>query len=143
MRSHDTWAADAITPDIDEGACRWRGELPRCSRCGDLARPNILMFSDSHWQTARYEAQEQRLEQWLAKVRRPVVVEIGAGTAIPSVRRFSGQVLSRHGGRLVRINPREADVTTPWDVGLACGAQQALEAVDKVIEFPLSRIPPV
>lgn len=141
--AHDTWAADAITPDIDEGACRWRGELPRCSRCGDLARPNILMFSDSHWQTARYEAQEQRLEQWLAKVRRPVVVEIGAGTAIPSVRRFSGQVLSRHGGRLVRINPREADVTTPWDVGLACGAQRALEAVDKVIEFPSSRIPPV
>ena len=40
-----------------------------------------------------------------------------------------------HGGRRVRINPREADVTTPWAVGLACGAQQALEVVDKVIEF--------
>ena len=131
----DTWAADALAPDIDEAACRWRGELPRCPHCGGLARPNILMFVDGQWQRALYEAQEQRLERWLDAVRRPVVVEMGAGVAIPSVRHFTDDIVKRRGGRLVRINPTESNVQTPWDIGLRTGAMAALEAIDKVVEF--------
>lgn len=133
--SDHTWPADDLTPDIDAERCRWRTTLPRCPQCGALARPNILMFSDGQWIGTRFEAQQQRLLHWLQAVRRPVVVEIGAGTAIPSVRYFSERILRRHGGRLVRINPREADVATAWDVGLAAGSHEALARIDERVRF--------
>jgi len=59
---------------------------------------------------------------------------MGAGTAIPSARNFSHALVRDFGGRLVRINPREAQVPTPRDVSLATGALAALEAIDQAIE---------
>ncbi len=131
-----TWSAQALAPDIDEVACRWRGPLPTCPHCGALARPAILMFGDSAWIEREFEAQADRLEQWLAGVRRPVVVELGAGTHIPSVRHFGQRVLTRHGGRLVRINPRESTVPLRDDVGLPLGALAGLQAIDAVLGRP-------
>lgn len=128
-----TWAADALQPDIDEAACRWRGRLPTCPNCGALARPAILMFGDSAWIEREFEEQAARLDAWLAGVRRPVVVELGAGTHIPSVRHFGQRVLTRHGGRLVRINPRESSVPLNADVGLPLGALAGLRAIDAVL----------
>ncbi|MEI8157097.1 MAG: hypothetical protein WCH60_09540 [Burkholderiales bacterium] len=70
------------------------------------------------------------MNNWLSGLQCPVVVEIGAGTAIPSVRHFSHHIIHAFGGRLVRINPREFSVPTPFDVGLPSGAVHALEAID-------------
>ncbi len=123
------WPADALEPAIDEAECRWQGDLPACPGCGALARPNLLMFGDWGWQGERYDAQARRLARWLARVERPVVIEIGAGTDVPSVRHFSQQVLAHHGGQLVRINPREPAVADAMGVGLAFGARQALTAL--------------
>lgn len=125
------WPADGLTPDIDEAACRWRGELPACPGCGGLARPNLLMFGDWGWNATRYDAQDSRLASWLARVERPVVVEIGAGTAVPSVRHFSQQVVTAHGGLILRINVREPAVAASLGLGLASGALQALTALDE------------
>lgn len=125
------WPADALTPDIDEAQCRWRGELPACPGCGGLARPNLLMFGDWGWAGARYDAQAAGLAAWLARVERPVVIEIGAGTDIPSVRHFGQQVLTEHGGQMLRINPREPAIAPAFGVGLACGAAEALMALDE------------
>ncbi|MBB3224426.1 SIR2 family NAD-dependent protein deacylase [Pseudoduganella umbonata] len=122
------WEADAFTPEVDAQACRLTNEAPRCLHCGGLARPNILMFGDWGWIEERSERQAARLARWLEKVERPVVIELGAGTAIPSVRRFSEEVI-RRGGRLVRINPREPKVPTPLDAGLAAGALEGLSAI--------------
>lgn len=128
--SDAVWPADVLDPDIDAAACRWRGALPACPRCGGLARPNILMFGDGAWLAARYEAQAARLARWLDEVRRPLVVEIGAGTAVPSVRHFGRAVLQRHAGaRLLRINPREPQVARALDLGLAAGALAALQGI--------------
>lgn len=128
-----TWPADDLAPDIDEAACRWRGPLPTCPHCGALARPAILMFGDSAWIEREFEEQAERLERWLASVRRPVVVELGAGTHIPSVRHFGQRVVTRHGGRLVRINPREPSVPLRDDVGLPLGALEGLREIDRVL----------
>ena len=65
-----------------------------------------------------------RMENWLTGVRAPVVVEIGAGTAIPSVREFSQRIIHEFGGRLIRITPRESSVPTPFDVGIGSGASK-------------------
>jgi NAD-dependent SIR2 family protein deacetylase len=104
--SDATWPADGFVPEIDTDACLLIGDLPHCPRCGALARPNILMFGDWEWIGRRSEAQEQELAAWLAAVDRPVCIEIGAGTSIPSVRHFAETC----GGRLVRINPNESQV---------------------------------
>jgi NAD-dependent SIR2 family protein deacetylase len=122
------WDARDFVPDVDADACRLRNDPPRCPHCGGLARPNILMFGDWDWVERRSAQQAARLERWLRDAERPVVVELGAGTAIPSVRRFSHQVI-RAGGRLVRINPREPEVPTGRDVGLAAGALEGLSAL--------------
>lgn len=127
------WPADAFVPDVDDDACRLRVAAPACPRCGGLARPNILMFGDGDWIDERSARQAARLEAWLARVQRPVVIELGAGTAVQSVRHFSQQVIAG-GGRLVRINPREWEVPTSRDVGLAAGALEGLLAIERRLQ---------
>lgn len=122
-----TWSAADFVPEVDEATGELSNEnLPRCPHCGSLARPNILMFGDGEWIEGPTLAQSRLQEKWLRDVRRPVVIEIGAGTAIPSVRYFSHEVIHRHGGRLIRINPTDFSVPTPRDIGLPLGALEAL-----------------
>jgi NAD-dependent SIR2 family protein deacetylase len=128
--SNEIWSADDFIPEVDSENCLLLNDLPTCPRCGGIARPNIMMFSDWDWVETRQAEQERRMNNWLSGVSSPVVIEIGAGTAIPSVRHFSHHIIHAFGGRLVRINPREFSVPTPFDVGLASGAVHALEAID-------------
>lgn len=128
------WSAEAFSPEVDSTICQLQNAPPACPHCGGLARPNILMFGDGEWLDQRSERQSRRQEAWLAKVRRPVVIEIGAGSAIPSVRYFSDHALQNRHGRLIRINPREYAVPTSRDVGLACGALTALEAIGGLLK---------
>ena len=123
----EIWSADGFEPVVDEAACRLPlREAPRCPHCDGIARPNILMFGDGEWVGSRSQSQAIELAAWLRKVERPVVVELGAGTAIPSVRRF-GEGLKVG---LIRMNPREAEVHSSQDVSLPMGALEALRAID-------------
>lgn len=126
----EVWSADGFEPDVDEERCELRNDWPLCPRCGALARPNVLMFGDDAWVDARERAQAHRVAPRLAAARRPLVIELGAGTTVPSVRMFSQHVLHRLKGRLLRINPREWQVPGPLDVGLDCGALEGLRAID-------------
>lgn len=128
------WSADGFEPDVDEDAFRLRGELPRCPRCQGVVRPNVLMFGDGEWIETRAAEQESRQLAWLAGVRRPVVVELGAGTAIPSVRWFGDAVCRRYGASLVRINPRESAVSGAQDVAVPLGSLEALAAIDAALQ---------
>ncbi len=130
----DIWPADDFVPQVDVAACRLLNTPPACPRCGGLARPNVLMFGDWGWVEARQRQQAGRLSAWLARVQRPLVVELGAGTAIPSVRHFGEHIVRDLGGRLVRINPRECQVPSRLDVGLATGALAGLKAIDTALE---------
>lgn len=127
------WSADGVDPVVDEQACRLVGDAPLCPQCGAVARPNILMFDDWQWVDKRSEVQGARQQHWLRGAQRPVVIEIGAGSAIPTVRHFSNRVIRQHGGRLVRINLREPRVEWPRDVGLADTALAALQAIDRAM----------
>ena len=100
-----------------------------CPRCRAIARPNILMFGDSRWLAAHSEAQYERFAAWRARVRRPAVIELGAGTHIPSVRRLC----ETQGVPLVRINPREPAVTAGKGVGIAAGALEALRRIHAIL----------
>lgn len=108
------WDADGVEINVDEANFKALPPLPKCPNCGALARPNVLMFGDWSWVGSRSEAQSNRLSGWLEEVRRNkwklVVVELGAGTAVPTVRYTSEHVTGQLGGTLIRINPREYQV---------------------------------
>ncbi len=125
------WEASDLQPDIDVHNCHWLGELPQCPKCGGLARPNILMFDDWHWLNQRQYTQKQHLDHWLKHQHHPVVIEIGAGTAVPTVRYFSEQFTPA----LIRINPRE--YVLPNKGGVAIVAT-ALEGVSQLYEIAQS-----
>lgn len=121
---------------VDPATARAADPLPRCPECGGLARPNILMFGDDGWDERRSFEQEQRLGRWLRSLgqARLVVIECGAGTAIPTVRHFCEAMASRYRGRLVRINVREPQVPEGrGHVGLALGALAALREIDRLL----------
>jgi NAD-dependent SIR2 family protein deacetylase len=117
---------------IDEASFRALEPLPKCRNCSALARPNILMFGDWSWVDRRTKTQELRLQAWLEELTstaaRFVIVELGAGSAIPTVRHFAEGVALKCGGRLIRINPREDDVPE-GAIGLPLGAAEAIASL--------------
>jgi len=121
---------------VDLGTMR-ADRLPRCGRCGAVARPNILMFGDFGWVPHRTHAQQGRLDAFLEEVEdRPLlVVELGAGTAIPTIRVTSERLGLRPGALVVRVNPREADIRAPH-VSLEAGALEGLAAIDRAAGAP-------
>ena len=48
--------------------------------------PNILIFTDHGWNELMAERQQMRLDTWLAGVNKLVVIEIGEGENIPTIR---------------------------------------------------------
>ena len=131
--SRDTWSADGFDPVIDVEACELLSALPPCPKCGGLARPNVLMFGDRDWSDKRAAAQDYRQESWLCEISNPVVIELGGGTAIPSVRHFSQRMIHEFDACLIRINPREHIVPRDVDVGLPMSALAGLQAIESVL----------
>eukprot|EP01027_Heterolobosea_sp_BB2_P014667 GEZU01021043.1.p1 GENE.GEZU01021043.1~~GEZU01021043.1.p1 ORF type:complete len:190 (+),score=24.92 GEZU01021043.1:828-1397(+) len=105
--------------------------IPACpAACGSIARPNILMFGDWDWIPTRTNEQQARYENWLHEVKstrsKLVVIDIGAGTAVPTARHAAESVVREYnksaaqqapGGQLdepiatlIRINVREAQI---------------------------------
>jgi hypothetical protein len=58
-----------------------------------------------------------------------VVVEMGAGIAVPTVRYQGEQLVRERNARLVRINPRDPEVPE-GEISLSMGALEALRAIE-------------
>jgi len=123
------WSADEFKPEVDETRCRLTSSAPHCPDCGAIARPNILMFGDRGWNEARTVQQQARYETWRADVRSPVVIELGAGTAIPSARLFG----ERQGAPLIRINPDAEAGERGRILGIPLGALEAVRAMAQAL----------
>ncbi|TCO58009.1 SIR2 family NAD-dependent protein deacylase [Actinocrispum wychmicini] len=126
---HPIWPVTVDVP-VDQETMRATGDLPACPGCAGLARPNILMFGDYDWDPTRSEAILASVSKWRAAQADLVVIEIGAGHAVPTVRRMS-ELASARTGALIRINPREPEVRHGRGVPLAMGALAALSELDK------------
>jgi len=130
--TREIWPADHEMVRLDSASFRALEPMPRCRHCPALARPNILMFGDCSWVDQRTEEQFQRFSAWLGQLveqsARLVVVEVGAGSAIPTVRKTSERVIARLNGRLIRINPREVEVP-PGHIGLPLGAAEGIQRI--------------
>jgi len=126
------WNADQVHVDVNSETFRARQPLPSCIHCGSLARPNILMFGDGGWLSHRTNEQSYRLSAWISNIRsqglKLVVVEVGAGHAVPTVRIQSEQAARTCSGTLIRINPRDDDVP-PGHISLPLGGGEGIGAI--------------
>jgi NAD-dependent SIR2 family protein deacetylase len=117
--------------------CQLLNAAPRCPNCGSIARPNILMFGDWRWLHERMQEQRRREKAWFQRFAKIsgnlVVVELGAGTSIPSVRHFSERISNEFRARIIRINPREFQVPTAQDIGFPMGSLEALLGIDAAL----------
>jgi NAD-dependent SIR2 family protein deacetylase len=126
--------AEGVAVAVDGESFRAALPLPSCPRCGALARPNVLMFGDWGWLPERTASQEARFASWVGELgaARLAIVEIGAGTAVPTVRMTSEQLARRPGATLIRINVREPQVAREH-IGIALGGLEALQEIRKRI----------
>jgi NAD-dependent SIR2 family protein deacetylase len=129
----DIWDGATTNVVVDPETFRASQPLPRCPHCDGLARPNVLMFGDWSWIGDRHADQERRFQQWLGSLSgvRLVVIEIGAGSAVPTVRMTSEKLARRFGGTLIRINPRECQVPG-GQIGIPGGASETLHEIGAV-----------
>ncbi len=128
----DVWPFEGEVP-VDEGTMRAL-RIPSCPSCGRAARPNVLMFGDGAWLPGRTHEQERRFHAVLDGVAgRPLLVlEIGAGPAVATLRYLSERLGRLPGALVARVNPREADVRPPH-LGIPAGALEALRGIDAAL----------
>ena len=110
--------------------------IPRCPHCKRVSRPNILMFGDWSWLAERTQVQEAAFEQFMETHadKRIAVIEMGAGTGIPTIRALSERLgWNYEKASVIRINPREPEIKSPH-VSLACGALEGIREIDRQMD---------
>ena len=126
------WSAEDTKIIVDMQKFRAKEPLPICKNCKKIARPNILMFNDLNWNTIREQAQRANLEKFLNSIKssKLVVIEIGAGKAVPTIRYISEDLSKEYNATLVRVNPRDYDVPK-GAISIQEGAKSAIENIEK------------
>jgi NAD-dependent SIR2 family protein deacetylase len=126
---NEIWCNDETIP-VDFNTMR-AGHVPACRFCRSAARPNILMFGDYSWLPHRTRGQEMRFDSFLSQHSNGplVVIEMGAGTAIPTIRHMSENIGHRMDATVIRINPREAHIAGRH-ISLPCGALEGLQGIE-------------
>ena len=129
----EIWECDGTDVDVDLSLFRTVGTLPACIHCNEHARPNVLMFGDGTWNDARTGDQTKRYREWLSQNRgaKIAIIELGAGTAVPTVRYQCERISGQFDADLIRINPREAHGTDVLSVEM--GALEALRSMDDLM----------
>ena len=131
--SNRIWANEAEF-DIDLLSMR-SAQLPKCPCCGGTARPNILMFGDYAFIANRYDQQQQTFTRFNQKRgAKTLVIELGAGTAVPTIRHLSESLGRQPHTTVVRINPREPQIGS-GHLSLPCGALEGLGMMDEALGY--------
>ncbi len=131
---HDNIWANSSAYDIDESTMRSKN-VPKCPECQRVARPNILMFSDYSWLSKRSAIQEDNFDNFLQanNNKKIVVIEMGAGSTVPTIRHLSEQLGQRRGATVLRINPREPQIRSPH-FSFSGGAVEVLTQIQDLLE---------
>ncbi len=126
----EIWSAAGSQVEVDPDSFRASGALPSCPSCEQICRPNILMFGDWSFLSGRAASQAAHYRSWAETLDplRLVVLELGAGTAVPTVRHESETHQGR-GATLIRVNPREPHGPI-GTIQLPTGSLEALRAIE-------------
>ena len=108
-------------------------KILRCPRCGDVSRPNVLMFGDFSWLSDRSDRQNENFRLFLKQSLSPmVIIEMGAGTAISTIRNLSESLGRKRDAVVVRINPRDYHISPPH-ISLPCTALEGLCGIQRTL----------
>jgi NAD-dependent SIR2 family protein deacetylase len=125
------WPLPTLNLQIDQTTLTANGRLPNCRVCSVIALPNILMFNDSNWISARSDKQWIDFRQWetMNHLNQSVaIIEIGVGDSA-----CSAQSDWRHlSDTIIRINPN-CEISYPSVIGIPMRALDALQALDSKI----------
>jgi NAD-dependent SIR2 family protein deacetylase len=106
---------------------------PLCKKCRKVLRPNILMFGDWGWDNSRTNKQELRFNKWMKSLhkntKKLLIIEIGAGKHIPTIRVKSQTVAKKFKTQVIRINPRDHEIEQSLGIGLKYGALEGLNLI--------------
>ena len=130
---NEIWDADKESVEIDMKKFEAQ-TIPLCKKCGDIARPNILMFGDWDWNGSRTDKQEDKFYNWFNSLKKDgkklAIIEIGAGKAIPSIRNYGEKFAKKSKNfKLIRINPRDFYVSQYIGYSIPCGGLDGLRKV--------------
>lgn len=100
-------------------------DAPHCPHCGSVSRPVVMMFEDAWFVGTHALAQSKNYLKWADGKKKIVGIEIGAGTAVPSIRMFGEQQTKA----LVRINPNDYDIYRRYDISIPEGAVKGIDIV--------------
>jgi len=119
---------------IDESTMR-ATKIPQCPKCRRVARPNILMFGDYAWVSKRSAIQDETFDEFLCdhQSEKIVVIEMGAGTAIPTIRHLSEHLGQQPKTTVLRINPREPQIRAPH-FSFSGGTVDILRQLDDILK---------
>ena len=96
------------------------------------------MFGDWYFVESRTAEQELRFSEFTSKHLNHipfVVIEIGAGTAVPTVRWCGERLVNeRSNGTLLRINPRDTDIPNTRHISLPMGGLEAIDKLDMELQ---------
>jgi len=101
------WQANIVL-EYDGDTFRAEAPFPRCPNCGALARPNVWFCTDSKYVLWKQSGVIGNAYcEWLDSLegKKVVVLEFGAGLAIPSARVEAEETVTRFRGVLIRVNP--------------------------------------
>jgi hypothetical protein len=88
-----------------------------------------MMFGDPALVWTDIDAGTERFRQWAGPLLDVIGIELGVGTAIPSLRYFGAERCTR----IIRINPAEHEVERAQDIGLQMTALRGIEHLAQVI----------
>lgn len=132
-QNNDIWSArnTHIKIDIDNFLA---DNIPRCPYCQKVARPNILMFGDWFWNDRRATIQEAKYIKWLKEFtifhKKLAIIEIGAGSSIPTVRREGEHYTKKYSNiKLIRINPNESELNGANGYSIEKGGLEGLRVL--------------
>ena len=142
----ETMLANVGLPKIPVTTPGWKTNHPTCPSCGGPARPAILMFMDDG--SYQFPSAYRRWAVWKGAAisylkanpgtRSMVILEIGCGTRVPTIRFMTEDILHLTGPNsctLVRVNPDPVECgfseTTEGGLSLRDKALPALSRIDK------------
>jgi NAD-dependent SIR2 family protein deacetylase len=87
------------------------GDPTPCPTCGGLTRPNVLFFDDFHRNAAIYAEQKSNYDEFRERCvpNRTVVLEMGAGNTVPTLRNMSVLLNANLDFPVLRINPNQVE----------------------------------
>jgi NAD-dependent SIR2 family protein deacetylase len=118
----DVWRRDEIKTENEP--------IP-CIHCGKRSRPAVMMFNDWMFNERVVNQQKANYGAWLAKMKNKklVILEIGCGGTVETVRATSSSLARKFNTRVYRVNPDKSDENKSYVTLIKMGALAFLIAL--------------